>query len=159
VIDTVHFAVKLPLVLASLLWCIPCAAQQTLGDLLDAGAKQLSVQQFMDDVVQRAIEGPLPAGGELQLVYRADGQVTGVGTFRSHAHAKGSARAGVNLEGAWKADEQGRICTALTIVGSARRDTDLPPRCQFWFRLGDDFFFADSDSDRYAKVLRRKVTR
>ena len=154
-----HSAVKLPLVLALLLWGIACSAQNTLGELLDAGAKQLTVQQFRDDVVQRAIEGPLPAGGELQLVYRADGQVTGVGTFRSHAHAKGTARAGVNLEGSWRADEQGRICTAVAIVGSARRDTDLPPRCQFWFRLGDEFFFADSDSDRYAKVLRRKVLR
>lgn len=154
-----HASVKPPLMVALLLWCISCGAQQTLGELLDAGAQRLSVQQFRDEVVQRVIAGPLPAGGAMELVYRADGQVSGIGSFRIDSHAKQSGRNLVTVEGEWKADDEGRICTAVMIVGIARRGSDLPPRCQFWFRLGDDFFFSDSDSDRYAKVLRRKVMR
>ncbi len=33
----------------------------------------------------------------------------------------------------------------------------LPPRCQYWFKLGDKYFLSDSDSDRSAKVLSRTV--
>ncbi|HVE49970.1 MAG TPA: hypothetical protein VNG69_10180 [Casimicrobiaceae bacterium] len=156
---TVDSAFKLPLVLGLLLWCMSCGAQQTLGELLDAGAKRLSVQQFRDEVVQRVIAGPSATGGTMEVLYDTDGRVTGIGTFRMGSHGAGTARTAATMEGGWKADEEDRICTALRVVGPARAGSDLPPRCQFWFKLGEDFFFADSDSDRYAKVLRRKVLR
>jgi Ni/Co efflux regulator RcnB len=34
---------------------------------------------------------------------------------------------------------------------------NLPQRCQYWFKLGDAYFLADSDTDRRAKVLRRTL--
>ena len=37
------------------------------------------------------------------------------------------------------------------------REAVLAPRCQFWFQLGDTYYLSDSDSDRYAKVLPRKL--
>jgi Ni/Co efflux regulator RcnB len=33
----------------------------------------------------------------------------------------------------------------------------LPPRCQVWFKYGDDYFIADSDSDRQVRVYRRTL--
>ena len=33
----------------------------------------------------------------------------------------------------------------------------LPMRCQYWFKLDDKYFFADSDPDRSAKVLSRTI--
>ena len=33
----------------------------------------------------------------------------------------------------------------------------LPKRCQYWFKLGTQYFFADSDTDRSAKVLSRTI--
>ena len=149
---------KLPLMLAALLWCVACGAQDTLGELLDLGGTRLSEQQFRQEIVQRPIVGSSATGGTMEVIYSNNGQITGIGVFRIDRHATAS-RNTVPIEGEWKVDEDGRICTAMTVVGSARRGSDLPPRCQFWFRLGEDYFFADSDSDRYAKVLRRKVAR
>lgn len=34
---------------------------------------------------------------------------------------------------------------------------NLAPRCQFWFKLGDTYYVSDSDSDRYTKILPRKL--
>jgi hypothetical protein len=33
----------------------------------------------------------------------------------------------------------------------------LPQRCQFWFKLGETYYLAESDSDRHARVLRRTL--
>jgi hypothetical protein len=42
-----------------LLWVPIAVAQSNLGELLDAGAKKLSPEEFREDVVQRMIAGPL----------------------------------------------------------------------------------------------------
>lgn len=48
----------------ALLLCAPLAGAQTnLGELLDAGAKQLSTEEFRQELVQRTIVGPTPTGG------------------------------------------------------------------------------------------------
>ena len=33
----------------------------------------------------------------------------------------------------------------------------LPTRCQYWFKLGDKYFFADSDTDRSARSWSRTI--
>jgi hypothetical protein len=54
--------------------------------------------------------------------------------------------------GVWNIDDSGRTCASM-VVGR----TFLPFRCQFWFKYKQDYFIADSDSDRNARVLRRTV--
>jgi hypothetical protein len=57
---------KLPLVLSVLLR--PLAhGPSNLGELLDAGAKKLSAEEFREELVQRLIVGPTATGGSLRL--------------------------------------------------------------------------------------------
>jgi hypothetical protein len=63
------------------------------------------------------------------------------------------------IEGSWRVDERDRICFNMRHAGGrgpAGGDY-LPPSCQFWYRLGDLYFVADSDSDRRGKVLQRTL--
>jgi len=57
-----------------------------------------------------------------------------------------------DIDGVWNVDDSGRICASMVL-----RRTFLPFRCEYWFKYKDDYFTADSDSDRKAKVLRRTV--
>lgn len=145
------------LVLLPLLAAPVALAQTTLGELLDAGAARLSEEAFKRDVVQRTIVGTTPAGGTLEIMYAANGSIVGSGTATSGSFA----RAPVN--GVWTIDAQDRICSSMSIGGASGQGgglpqpTNLPRRCQFWFRFGESFFLSDSDSDRHARVLRRTV--
>ena len=56
------------------------------------------------------------------------------------------------IDGVWNIDDSGRTCTSM-VIGR----TFLPLRCQFWFKYKEDYFIADSDSDRNARVLRRTL--
>ncbi|MFO1314541.1 MAG: hypothetical protein U1F58_02965 [Burkholderiales bacterium] len=131
--------------------------QTTLGEVLDAKPRKLSPEQFKDEVVQRALVGPSPAGGVLELVYTSNGTVQGTGnapqaTFRFVQLAQ--------INGQWTIGEGGGICTSLRFTsegGGSVGGLYLPPRCQHWFRVGDRFFLADSDTDRSAKVLVRTI--
>lgn len=151
-----HPVVRQLSALALLLVCAMSHAQSTLGELLDAGAKRLTAEEFRQEVVQRTIVGPSPAGGTMELVYTKAGLITGTGT---PFYLQGTVPASAQIDGEWTVDDKERICTVVAVLGYGRRGGNLPPRCQYWFRLGDAYFFADSDTDRYAKVLRRTVRR
>lgn len=148
---------KLPVMFA-LLVCTPFAiGQGTVGELLDAGARKLSSDEFRNELVQRYLVGPSPAGGSFELIYTSSGLVQGSGsapqaTFRFVQAAQ--------ISGEWAIDDGGRVCTSLrfaSVGGGAVGALSLPPRCQFWFKLGDKYFISDSDSDRSAKVLSRTL--
>jgi hypothetical protein len=140
----------LPLAFAVLLWAPLAFAQSNLGELLDAGAKQLSAEEFKEQVVQRIIVGPTASGGNLEVMYANNGMIQGEGThpaFSGHAFSP--------ISGEWTTDDNGRVCTSMRI-GSSQSAT-LPTRCQFWFKYAEQYFFSDSDSDRRARVLRRTI--
>lgn len=138
---------KRSLGIALLLWAPLALSQSTLGELLDAGAKQMSIEEFKDELVQRVLVGPSASGGNLELMYVSNGMIQGrgIGPFNT-------ANALQTVTGAWKTDDDGKICTSMRI-GSA----ELPYRCQFWFKYADAYFPSDSDSDRRARVLRRAL--
>lgn len=140
----------------ALTWAPFVAGQTTLGALLDAGAKPLSAAQFKEEVVQRTIEGPTPTGGFLEVMYAESGTVQGRGTPN---YSNSTAVFGrLPVDGEWKLGDNGRICTTLRIAGWTSGSTVvMPTRCQYWFKLGDKYFFADSDTDRSAKVLVRTL--
>ena len=64
------------------------------------------------------------------------------------------------ISGEWTIDDKGRVCTSMRVggaMGAAMAVTMLPPRCQTWFKLADQYYLSDSDSDRQARVLRRTL--
>jgi hypothetical protein len=143
----------LPVALVLLLWGALATAQDTLGELLDAGARKLSAEEFRQELVQRVIVGPTLAGGSLELVYTTNGKVQGAGSSRRGLVAF------TPVSGEWKIDDNGRICTSMVFfggssVGSAENN---PTRCQVWFKHDGQYFLSDSDWDRSGKVLRRTV--
>src|ERR1700756_2162383 len=86
--------------------CAPFAvAQNNLGELLDGGAKQLSAEEFKEQVVQRVIVGPTATGGNLELMYASNGVIQGRG---SHPLAIGNNQSPIS--GDWKIDDSGKIC-------------------------------------------------
>jgi hypothetical protein len=125
-------------------------AQNTLGDLLDAGAAKLSPAEFQQEVVGRPIAGATPAGTRLELMYIRDGRIVGTG-FSTVTGGLVGGGATYTINGAWTVDGTQRICTRIRV--------DLPSQCQFWFRKGELFFLADSDWDRESKVTRRSMSR
>ncbi|HTP98364.1 MAG TPA: hypothetical protein VMN56_03500 [Casimicrobiaceae bacterium] len=135
------------------MWTPFALAQSTLGALLDAGAKRVSVAQFKDELVQRIISGPTATGGTLELIYATNGTIAGAGLARAQ---QVTPPAGVR--GEWTTDEVGRICTIMRISGTAATlPVELPPRCQYWFKFDNKYFLSDSDTDRSAKVLSRTI--
>jgi len=145
---------------AALVWILcmlaPSAlAQATLGDVLDAGATLLTPEDFKREVVPQRLVGQTAGGGRLELVYGSSGSVTGMGAPPANIM---SPLKEVEVVGEWFADGEGRICTTIRFRHMAGWSmTQLPRRCQYWFKAGDAYFLSDYDSDRGAKVLRRTV--
>ena len=131
------------------------AAQSTLGDLLDAGAKRLTVEDFKSEVVQHSLIGPSAWGGAQEIMYASNGTVHGSGS--SPIDSPGTYRTELPISGEWKAGEGGTICTAMRITAGTGTSTTLPARCQVWFKLGQAYFVSDSDIDRRVAVLRRSI--
>jgi hypothetical protein len=125
---------------------VPAAAQQSLGEVLDAGGKRMSAKEFETEIVQRILVGPAPTGGELELMYASRGLISGRG--KSPAITLPAA-----LRGEWKLDDTGRVCSTYYAGG-----IPFPDRCQYWFKLADKYYVSDSDVDRSAKVLSRTIT-
>ena len=59
-----------------------------------------------------------------------------------------------DVRGTWKFGDNGTVCTSVVLDGPTIR-ANFPPRCQYWYRLRDRFYVAESDTDRRARVLPR----
>ena len=143
---------RLLVAIALLLFTPLAVAQNTLGELLDASAKKISPEEFRQQVVQRTIVGAAPSGARMELIYAASGVIGGRAELSQAVITATGANVIAPIDGVWTIDDSGRICTSITI-----QSLFLPFRCQYWFKYKDDYFVADSDSDRGAKVLRRTV--
>lgn len=151
----VRLPIDLPMRFALLLWAPLAVAQSNLGELLDAGAKRLSVEDFKEEVVQRVIVGPTATGASLEVMYASSGEIQGRGSLIHQGVSSAP------IFGEWTIDNNGRVCTSMTIGSGfgapAFGAGPLPPRCQFWFKYAGQYFFSDSDSDRHARVFPRTV--
>jgi hypothetical protein len=139
--------------LVLLLYGPVAAAQKTLGELLDAGARKLSAAEFKEELVQRLLVGPTGPGGSLEIMYASSGKVQGYARF-----ARGVS-GGAPISGTWQMGDQDAVCISFTVVSNfgAAGAANLLPRCQFWFKLGEQYFLADSDWDRSSAVLSRAL--
>ena len=127
-------------------------AQGNLGELVDAGAKRMSIEEFKQELVQRVIVGPTMSGGDLEIMYANNGEIQGRGIA-----VVSSAVTPTPIAGEWKIGDSGRICSSMRVGGT--NPVVLPSRCQWWFKLGERYFLADSDTDRSTRVLVRTLKR
>jgi len=145
---------RLAVALATVAWTACAFGQSTLGAVVDAGAKPLTPEDFKQQVMQRILVGPTATGGSLEYIYAGNGMIEG----RGMVHQQGGPQP--RVEGQWKFDDSGRVCTTMIVYaapGASTAGFNLGMRCQHWYRLGADYFIADSDTDRSAKVLRRSI--
>jgi hypothetical protein len=146
----------LPALVLMLPWAPPAVAQTNLGEVVDAGATPLTADEFRLYLVGHVLVGPsMTTGGTLEMIYLADGTLTGSGS-----HTAAGAFGTTQLSGTWKIDGRGRICTTMRLGGGqgmAPHGVALPSRCQVWFRYQDRFVVSDSDTDRRIKVLVRTI--
>jgi len=145
----------LPSTMVMLLWAQPGFAQNNLGQLLDAGGKLLSLEEFGQELVQHVLVGPTPTGGNLEVIYTSTGTIQGIGSLPGQQSVL---NASSPYDGAWTVGEDGTVCATMNIRAQGGGvATTLPRRCQFWFKLGERYYLSDSDTDRSAKVLVRTI--
>jgi len=138
---------KLPFGTVLLLWATLAVGQNNLGEILNAGASRLSAEAFRQEVVGRTVVGPIAGFKQLEVVYTADGRVLGIGTpNRAWLHP-------TEITGTWTTGDGDTICIIM-YLGTV----SFAKRCQFWLKLGEEYFISDSDSDHSMRVLRRTVT-
>ena len=125
-------------------------AQTRLGELLEAGGKRVSTEEFRRDVVQQVVVGPLEAGIGAEIVFTARGTLEGTGSFGRSAAAEA-----MEVRGTWSFGQNGTVCVAVVLDGPTIR-ANYPSRCHAWYRLGERYYAADS-SDRGARLLARTV--
>ncbi|HVE48146.1 MAG TPA: hypothetical protein VNG69_00850 [Casimicrobiaceae bacterium] len=143
------------LLLVTLVTVQSAIAQSLLGEVIDAGGKRMSGEQFRNEIVQRSIAGLTPSGGKIEMMYAMNGTIAGVGALSSQPVTSHTMHAQVS--GTWAIDDGDRVCTTLKIFDPVGFTAILPARCQAWFKLGDAYFISDSDSDRRMKVLKRTL--
>ena len=130
-------------------------AQTNVGQLLDNGASKLSAADFKQQLVGRLLEGPGRGSGfttfsAQELIYLEDGMIRGSGQVTTPGGMTSGGQ--FVIEGTWTIDDRDRVCQTTRAAGLS-----LSPRCQYWFKLADKYFFADSDSDRSALITVRTV--
>ena len=135
--------------ISALLCCAVARAEDHLGDILDAGARKLSAEDFKQQIVGRTVAGATPSGYEIDVFYHDNGRLIGGGRATPRGGAVGGG-ASFSIEGSWTIDPSERSCTRISVR--------LPAQCQFWFKRGNDYFLADSDWDRDVRVTRRTLT-
>src|SRR2546421_7385488 len=106
---------KLPLGIALVLWASLTGAQSNLGELLDAGGRILSPEEFKLEVVQRVVVGPTATGGTLEIMYATNGSVQGKSSYPGYVGTQ-RFRDDSPISGEWRIDDKGRVCTAMRIA-------------------------------------------
>lgn len=121
-------------------------AQNTVGEVLDAGGKKLSKVELVPLLVGSNVSGPTQGGGEMQVDYKADG------TLGGNVHTADGKNA--SRYGTWTVDDSGMFCVVLTTSG--RINSEMKS-CGFVFSVGNQYFASLDTDDRGARVLSRTI--
>lgn len=145
---TVRFA--LAIVFAVLLF-ESAAAQDTIGQVLAAGGKQLTKDEAIALLRGATITGPTAVGGETHTELKENGTASGYLTLQQSRSTRGS------VFGTWSIDDAGRFCRDIEVrFHESAKVKDCVPV----YRLGDQIYVAASDStDPSVRALKRAVTR
>jgi hypothetical protein len=129
--------------------CGIALAQDTIGELLAAGGKQLSKDEVIATLRGASVNGLTAAGGETQIDWKENGSVSGY--IVNAVGRRGS------IFGTWMVDDTGKVCRDITIrfYESAQVKDCFPI-----YRLADQIYFpATSSADPSARVLKRTIKR
>jgi|KBSMisStaDraftv2_1062788.scaffolds.fasta_scaffold669729_2 hypothetical protein len=141
-------------VLLALTLCASGAsAQKNLGELLDAGARKMSAEEFRHELVGKVVVGPGPSGNVLELVYLDDGQIQGIGA-NTMMGGEFAPNVQYGIRGSWRVEDTAQICASMWIGR-----VTLPARCQYWYSFDGRYYQSDSDFDRSTSVLPRTIKR
>ena len=116
------------------------AQEQTLGAIVAKGSKKLSADEVRALLTGGAVSDEF--GGVIGVAYKADGSL----------EASWSAQ---EVRGNWTVDNNGLECVDAWDQWHSERWT----LCRYWFKLGDEIYVleSDSDTDRQQPVRRVKT--
>ena len=121
-------------------------AQNSLGDLLDGGAKKLSKDAVKSTLGGAHVSGKSSASSaDTEYDYKPDGYFSG--------NLKAADGTWTGVVGTWTVDESGKWCSEWTLTMNGRRFSG----CGFLYAKGDDLYYVESDSDKNAKIYKRVV--
>jgi Ni/Co efflux regulator RcnB len=130
-------------------------AQKTLGEVLDAGGLLMSLEQFKQEIAQHVVTGPSPTGRTVEMMYGSKGGIDGIS---SNPLGFLGTSPDSPFTGQWSAGDRSSVCTTMQVRGTNQTmNVTLPRRCQYWFKVGDQYFLSDSDTDRQARVFARTI--
>lgn len=119
------------------------ASAETLGDVLDKGAKKISGQEAANVFKTGVLQGKVPQGSDIEIFYKPDGTFAGTVAGAPFTDSKWYI-SGDRLCVDWWLPQYNR---------SGEKD------CNYWFRLNDDFYFVkESDTDRNQEVNKRRFS-
>jgi len=120
-------------------------AQNSLGDLLDGGAKKLSKEAVQSAISGAQVSGTSTTGAATDYTYKPDGSFSG-NLGNSEGWTTGTV-------GTWKVDDSGRLCAEWTLVKNSKRFKG----CGFLYAKADQYYYVESDSDRSAKIYKQVI--
>ena len=117
-------------------------AQNSLGDLLDGGAKKLSKEGVQTAMTGAQVSGTSTTGASTDYHYKPDGSFSG-NLRNSDGWTSGTV-------GTWKVDDGGRLCSEWTLTKNSKRFKG----CGFLYAQSNQYYYVESDSDRGAKIYK-----
>jgi hypothetical protein len=127
----------------------PALAQNTIGDLLAGGGKQLTKDEVLAALRGTSVSGPTQTGVETLIEWKENGSVSGYLT--GPTGTRGS------IFGTWRVDDAGNVCRDIEL---RFRETGQFKDCFPVYRLGDQIYFpATASADPSTAVLKRMIKR
>ena len=122
-------------------------AQNSLGEAIDAGAKIVSKEDLMALLPGASASGMTGSGVSYRFDYQADASLSG--SFRwTDGRTYG-------LTGKWSVNDKGQLCADYVSHPGNQRSTS----CYFHFKLRDQYFLTESDSDRSVRLIKRDIAK
>lgn len=133
------------ILLAMAVWAGGAVAQETLGELLDLGGRKMSQAELVAALQGTVMSGDSVKlkGGGIRFEYSPDGTVTGVGRTATGEEFRHS--------GTWRVDENGHFVRETISMPSGVKKVEE----RFFFKRGDAYYAAESETDRAAPVFKR----
>ncbi len=125
-------------------------AQETLGELLDAGGTKVQKQHLVTAMADSNIKGLTSSGkAEMNIDLKSDGTLSGYVVARANGASSGSI-------GKWWVEDNGKVCVDEHLTAWNMRHNE----CWFTYLLGDTTYRTVSDSeDREAKIVKSTAIR
>ena len=120
-------------------------AQNSLGDLLDGGAKKLPKEAVQSALASANVSGKSVTGADTEYQYKADG------SFSGNLQNSEGWRTGV--VGTWSVDDGGKLCGEWTLTKNSKKFKG----CGFLYAKPDQYYYSESESDRSAPIYKRVI--